>query len=47
MEDKYIGLTLALISALLTGTSFIVTKKGLMASKGSGTYCHFGPLAAK
>lgn len=30
MEDKYIGLALAISSSLAIGTSFIITKKGLM-----------------
>lgn len=30
MEDKYIGLALAMSSSLAIGTSFIITKKGLM-----------------
>ncbi len=29
LEDKYIGLTLAIISTLAIGTSFVITKKGL------------------
>eukprot|EP00158_Paraphelidium_tribonemae_P003502 Partr_v1_DN26177_c0_g1_i1_m10574 putative NIPA-like domain containing len=37
VESKYIGLILALSSAFLTGASYIVTKKGLMKSKNSGT----------
>lgn len=38
MEDKYIGLALAMSSSLAIGTSFIITKKGLMnASRLSGT----------
>ncbi|KAI8836610.1 magnesium transporter [Chytridium lagenaria] len=37
MEDKYVGLILAIISSVLIGTSFVVTKKGLMDStKNSG-----------
>jgi magnesium transporter len=32
IEDKYIGLGLALSSSLAIGTSFIITKKGLMAA---------------
>ncbi len=36
LEDKYVGLCLALGSAFLTGSSYIVTKKGLMASKHGG-----------
>ena len=37
MEDKYIGLALAMSSSLAIGTSFIITKKGLMdASARSG-----------
>ncbi|GMF61235.1 unnamed protein product [[Candida] boidinii] len=30
MEDKYIGLALAISSSLAIGTSFVITKKGLM-----------------
>ena len=30
MEDKYVGLLLALSSSVLIGTSFIVTKLGLL-----------------
>jgi len=30
LEDKYIGLALAVSSSLAIGTSFIITKKGLM-----------------
>ncbi len=30
IEDKYIGLALAMSSSLAIGTSFIITKKGLM-----------------
>jgi drug/metabolite transporter (DMT)-like permease len=30
LEDKYVGLLLAMISALCIGTSFTITKKGLM-----------------
>ncbi|KAH0847389.1 Magnesium transporter NIPA2 [Fonsecaea pedrosoi] len=29
LEDKYIGLTLAIVSTLAIGTSFVITKKGL------------------
>ncbi|RCK67458.1 putative magnesium transporter NIPA4 [Candida viswanathii] len=37
MEDKYIGLALAMSSSLAIGTSFIITKKGLMdASQRAG-----------
>ncbi|PLW50328.1 hypothetical protein PCANC_05650 [Puccinia coronata f. sp. avenae] len=38
LEDKYIGLALAVSSSLAIGTSFIITKKGLMAAadRGSG-----------
>lgn len=38
LEDKYIGLALAVSSSLAVGTSFIITKKGLMdaAKKVSG-----------
>lgn len=32
VEDKYIGLGLAISSSLAIGTSFIITKKGLMAA---------------
>ena len=35
--EKYVGLILAISSSLLIGTSFILTKKGLMdASRGNG-----------
>ena len=30
IDDRYIGLTLAVASSLLIGTSFIITKKGLI-----------------
>ncbi|KAG9551151.1 hypothetical protein KCU78_g13870, partial [Aureobasidium melanogenum] len=30
VEDKYIGLALAVASTLAIGTSFVITKKGLM-----------------
>lgn len=30
VEDKYIGLALAVTSTLAIGTSFVITKKGLM-----------------
>lgn len=36
VEDKYIGLGLAISSSLAIGTSFIITKKGLMASANDG-----------
>lgn len=36
MDEKYIGLILALASAFLIGSSFILTKKGLMASRTYG-----------
>ncbi len=36
MDEKYVGLILALISAVLVGTSFIITKKGLMSSRDYG-----------
>lgn len=32
VDDKYIGLALAMLSSLAIGTSFIITKKGLMDS---------------
>jgi hypothetical protein len=32
MEDKYVGLTLAVLSTLAIGTSFVITKKGLNAA---------------
>ncbi|KAJ3220006.1 hypothetical protein HDU67_007739 [Dinochytrium kinnereticum] len=32
MEDKYVGLILAIISSVLIGTSFVMTKKGLIDS---------------
>ncbi|KAL7751744.1 hypothetical protein RI367_002743 [Sorochytrium milnesiophthora] len=32
MEDKYLGLLLAVLSACLIGTSFIITKKGLQSA---------------
>ena len=35
-SDKYVGLTLALSSAFLTGASFIITKKGLQDTKREG-----------
>lgn len=38
VDDKYIGLALAMLSSLAIGTSFIITKKGLMdTSNKSGT----------
>ncbi|KAJ3482421.1 hypothetical protein NLG97_g7574 [Lecanicillium saksenae] len=33
VEDKYIGLSLAVSSALAIGTSFVITKKGLMQAE--------------
>ncbi|CAH6723912.1 hypothetical protein CLIB1444_23S00254 [[Candida] jaroonii] len=36
MEDKYIGLALAVSSSLAIGTSFIITKKGLMDTSRNG-----------
>ncbi|KAG5934113.1 hypothetical protein E4U53_000763 [Claviceps sorghi] len=33
LEDKYIGLALAMSSALAIGTSFVITKKGLMQAE--------------
>lgn len=38
IDDKYIGLMLAMLSSLAIGTSFIITKKGLIdATKRTGT----------
>lgn len=36
LEDKYIGLGLAISSSLAIGTSFIITKKGLISAQVSG-----------
>nr|UJH94486.1 Nipa4 [Starmerella bombicola] len=36
IEDKYIGLGLAISSSFAIGTSFIITKKGLQAAQNSG-----------
>lgn len=36
VDDKYIGLALAMSSSLAIGTSFIITKKGLMQTSKSG-----------
>lgn len=36
MEDKYIGLALAMLSSLAIGTSFIITKKGLINAQNQG-----------
>jgi hypothetical protein len=33
LEDKYIGLALAMTSSLAIGTSFVITKKGLIQSE--------------
>jgi hypothetical protein len=33
LEDKYIGLALAMTSALAIGTSFVITKKGLIQAE--------------
>jgi hypothetical protein len=33
IEDKYIGLALAMSSALAIGTSFVITKKGLIQAE--------------
>ncbi|EWC47113.1 hypothetical protein DRE_03482 [Drechslerella stenobrocha 248] len=33
VEDKYIGLALAVASSLLIGTSFVITKKGLISAE--------------
>lgn len=30
IEDKYVGLALAILSTIMIGTSFVITKKGLM-----------------
>ncbi|OQO05865.1 hypothetical protein B0A48_09960 [Cryoendolithus antarcticus] len=38
MEDKYIGLTLAVLSTLAIGTSFVITKKGLNAAARSHNF---------
>ena len=34
MESKYVGILLAALSSLLIGSSFILTKKGLMQTSG-------------
>jgi hypothetical protein len=39
MEDRWIGLILALISSVFIGMSFVLTKKGLIASRGRGASC--------
>ena len=36
MEDKYVGVVLALCSTVFNGTSFVLKKKGLMTSEGHG-----------
>lgn len=36
VEDKYIGLGLAISSSLAIGTSYIITKKGLQAASSQG-----------
>lgn len=33
VADKYIGLALAILSSLAIGTSFVITKKGLLSAK--------------
>jgi len=38
VDDKYIGLALAVSSSLAIGTSFIITKKGLNDAANSSTY---------
>ncbi|KAH9477536.1 putative magnesium transporter NIPA4 [Psilocybe cubensis] len=38
MEDKYIGLVLALLGSVLIGSSFIITKKGLNDAATGGSY---------
>ncbi|KAH9835351.1 DUF803-domain-containing protein [Rhodofomes roseus] len=38
VDDKYIGLTLAVSSSLAIGTSFIITKKGLNDASNRSTY---------
>ncbi|KAJ9111650.1 hypothetical protein QFC19_001007 [Naganishia cerealis] len=45
VEDKYIGLGLAISSSLAIGTSFIITKKGLndAATPDRGTYTAANP----
>lgn len=45
VEDKYIGLGLAVSSSLAIGTSFIITKKGLndAATPDRGTYSAANP----
>ena len=36
MEDRYIGVVLALCSTVFNGSSFVLKKKGLMTSEGHG-----------
>lgn len=33
LQDKYIGLILAMSSSVFIGLSFVITKKGLVSSK--------------
>ncbi|WLF79415.1 hypothetical protein PVL30_003167 [Lodderomyces elongisporus] len=48
MDDKYIGLALAMSSSLAIGTSFIITKKGLMdaAARNRGSSNNNGSVQA-
>lgn len=48
LEGKYIGLILAICSSLLIGTSFVITKKGLLTSstKEHGNYKYLGVLSS-
>ena len=42
MEDKHVGLVLAILSSFLIGTSFVLTKLGLIdaARNSMGGLCH-------
>ena len=42
MDDKYIGLALAMSSSLAIGTSFIITKKGLMDASARSRHANSG-----
>jgi len=38
IEEKYIGFTLAVVSTIFIGTSFVIKKKGLLESEGHGIF---------
>jgi hypothetical protein len=40
VQDKYVGLFLAMVGNTMIGCSFIITKKGLIAAAGGGSRGH-------